>query len=212
MKHFNKEMFNKSDQIIWDKIFSNVPPEWTQFEASEAMLDCLNYYKKNNIRTVLDLGCGIGIWAMFLSKSNLKVSGVDFSRKAIDFAKKWAQSENQEIMYECSPLIDNPFINKTFDGILAAKILDNISNEELLKVKAQIDRSLTQNGVLYCLFNPYMTKENIEELGKSDNPTKGITSINFKDNELKKLFPKLNLLEFRHYAYGFRGLIWQKSS
>ncbi|MGB5821614.1 MAG: class I SAM-dependent methyltransferase [Saonia sp.] len=205
-------MFNKSDQIIWDSIFSNVPPEWTQPEVSEAMRDCLKYYNRNNVRTVLDLGCGIGIWAMFFSKSNLKVSGVDFSRKAIDFAKKWAQSENQEIIYECSPLIDNPFINKAFDGILASKILDNISNEELLKAKTQIYGNLNQNGVLYGLFNPYMTEENSEELSKRDNPTKGITSINLTDNELKELFPKLNLLEFRHYEHGFRGLIWQKEA
>ena len=205
-------MFNKTDQNIWDKIFSNVPPEWTQFEASEAMHDCLQYFKRNNIRTVLDLGCGIGIWAMFFSRSNLKVSGVDFSKKAIDFAKKWARSENQEIIYECSALINNPFIDKTFDGILAAKILDNISHEELQIVKSQIGRNLNQNGILYCLFNPYMTEEKIEEVRNSDNPTKGVTSINFQDNELKELFPKLNLLEFKRYEYGFRALIWQKSS
>ena len=211
-KQANKQKYNTTDQRIWEDIFSVVPEEWTQIEASESMRDCLDHFKEQQVQTVLDLGCGIGIWALFLSKAGLKVTGLDFSKKAIDFAQKWAQKEKQEIAFECVPLTDHPFQNQSFDGILAAKILDNISSEELEVVKEQINTGLSPNGILYALFNPYMTPNQITALKKSDNPTKGVTSINFKDGELKKLFPELQLLEFRHYEHGFRGLVWQKSS
>ncbi len=203
-------MYNKSDQIIWDRVFSDIPDEWTQVGPSESMLDCLEYFRNNNVRTALDLGCGIGIWALFLSKSKMKVKGLDFSRKAIDFAKKWSMKENQEIIFDCSPLVDHPFRNELFDGILAAKILDNIPSEQLTATKNQLDRNLSPNGILFGLFNPYMIADQLSQLNIGSNPTKGITSINFKDDELEQLFPHYELLEFKHYEYGFRGLVWQK--
>ncbi len=62
----------------------------------------------------------------------------------------------------------------------------------------------------FCVFNPYLTKTDNEKLMKSDNPTKGITHIVYKNEELEKLFPKLTLLKFITFEYGFRGLIWEK--
>lgn len=204
-------MHNVADQRIWDHIFEEVPKEWTQAEASESMRDCLDHFKKHQVQTALDLGCGIGIWSLYLSKAGLKVTGIDFSQKAIGFAQDWAKKEKQEIVFSCAPLTDRPFQKVTFDGILAAKILDNISKRELDVVKQQINAHLNPGGILYALFNPYMTPDQITALKMSDNPTKGITSINFKDEELKELFPEYQLLEFKRYQHGFRGLVWQKS-
>ncbi|WP_430965865.1 methyltransferase domain-containing protein [Spongiimicrobium sp. 2-473A-2-J] len=210
-KQANKRKYNITDQGIWDSIFSEVPEAWTRTAPSESMRDCLDHFKEHRVQTVLDLGCGIGIWALFLSKAGVKVTGFDFSQKAIDFAQDWAKKEGQEVVFSCAPLTDHPFQNQSFDGILAAKILDNISSEELNIVKQQINAQLNPNGILYALFNPYMAQDQLAILKKSDNPTKGITSINFKDRELEQLFPEYHLLQFKRYEHGFRGLVWQKN-
>lgn len=206
-----EKTYNTSDQTIWNKVFSNIPDEWTHIEASGSMRDCLDYFKNNKVQTVLDLGCGIGIWSMYLSRSGLKVKGVDFSDNAIDYANNWAIKEGQKIDYACSPLTNHPFCEEVFDGIVAAKILDNISKREFVDVSDLIFSNLKNNGILYCLFNPYMTNEQLDNLEDSNNPTKGITLTIYSDKEIIQLFPKFKLLNLKHYEHGFRGLVLQKT-
>lgn len=202
--------FNREDQTIWNNIFSNIPEEWTKVPPSESMRDCLKFFQENHVQNVLDLGCGIGIWSMFLSQHQIRVKGVDFSQKAIDYAKLWAEKEQQDIIYDCASITNHRFIEEPFDGILVAKILENISRNELSQVKGQILRNLKPGGVLFGLFNPWMTEQQLAQLEKEDHPTLGITSINYEDTALENLFPTLDLAYFNTYEYGFRGLVWRR--
>ena len=174
------------------------------------MRDCLKFFQKNNVKSVLDLGCGVGIWATFLSKAGLTVKGVDFSSNAIKFASKWAAEEKLQIEYTCCPITGISFTQEQFDGVVAVKVLDNISREELEIVKDSIFKCLREKGLLYCLFNPYMTTEELRMIHKSDNPTKEITLTIYTDAELKNLLPQFKLLDFKTYEYGFRGLFLRK--
>jgi len=198
------------DKIIWDQIFAKVPAEWKKTEPSLSMMDCLRFFQRDQVKKVLDLGCGVGIWSMFLAKSGLLVKGVDFSENAVDFARKWAKEENVNAYFECATLTDHAFGEESFDGIVASKILDNISQDEFQKVRAQIKSNLKTGGILFCLFNPNITDMEVEQLQNSNNPTKGLTHVIYSDEELKHLFPDLNLLEFKYYKHGFRGLILKK--
>lgn len=71
--------FNPQDQKIWNNLFLNVPLDWKTAEATKDMKDCLQFFEMHNVKSVLDVGCGIGIWAMFLSKAGFEVKGYDFS-------------------------------------------------------------------------------------------------------------------------------------
>ncbi len=205
-----KEEFNPQDQEIWNNLFSKVPPEWKSVQPSEDMKDCLQFFEMHNVKSVLDVGCGIGIWAMFLCKAGFKVKGYDFSSNAIEFASRWAVEDRVQIEYKCCPITGNPFPNEKFDGLLAAKVLDNISKDELEIATANIIESLKDGGLLFCLFNPYMTPEEIKKIEENNNPTKGITLTVYTDVELRNLFPRFKLLDFKKYEYGFRGLFLEK--
>lgn len=202
--------FNPQDQKIWNNLFLNVPLDWKTAEATKDMKDCLQFFEMHNVKSVLDVGCGIGIWAMFLSKAGFEVKGYDFSSNAIKFASRWAAEDSVQIEYKCCPITGNPFPREKFDGVIAAKVLDNISKDELEIAIAKIFKCLKDKGLLFCLFNPYMTPEEIKEKEKSDNPTKGITLTIYTDVELRNLFPRFKLLDFKVYEYGFRGLFLKK--
>lgn len=49
----------------------------THVTCDELKLYLLNYYKKNNARKVLDLGCGKGNYIKFLKNNNINAIGVD---------------------------------------------------------------------------------------------------------------------------------------
>lgn len=88
--------------------------------------------------------------------------------------------------------------------------MDNISRSEFDVAIAHVISTLTDAGLLFCLFNPFMTDMDQEGFAASDNPTKEATQVNYTDQELRRLFPQFELLEFKRYAYGFRGLFLRK--
>ena len=210
MDHTDAPGFYTNDHRIWNTLFEDIPPQWKQIPPSQEMQDCLEFFQHHNVSNVLDLGCGVGVWAMYLSKAGLRLKGVDFSQNAIDFAAGWAREEKQEIEFRCAPVTSEAFPTERFDAVVAAKILDNISRQEFAVVLNHLETSLGNEGLLYCLFNPAMTVEELEQLELSDNPTKGITHILYTDEELRRLFPGFDLLAFKRYTHGFRGLFLQK--
>ena len=48
---------------------------------------------------VLDLGCGPGLYAARLAERGLRVTGVDYARRSIDYATQYAQQHNLPITY-----------------------------------------------------------------------------------------------------------------
>ncbi|MGB8645300.1 MAG: class I SAM-dependent methyltransferase, partial [Anaerolineae bacterium] len=51
--------------------------------------------------TVLDLGCGPGLYAARLAQHGLRVTGVDFSQNSIEYAAQYAAQHNLAITYRC---------------------------------------------------------------------------------------------------------------
>lgn len=50
---------------------------------------------------ILDLGCGPGLYAELLAARGHRVTGVDFSRRSVDFARNQAAAKNLDIKYLC---------------------------------------------------------------------------------------------------------------
>lgn len=59
------------------------------------ILNSVNMEKMN----ILDLGCGPGLYAEIMSERGHKVTGVDFSRNSIEYARKEALKKNLDIEY-----------------------------------------------------------------------------------------------------------------
>lgn len=49
--------------------------------------------------TVLDLGCGPGLYASRFARAGLQVTGVDYSRRSVDYAIQYANENNLNINY-----------------------------------------------------------------------------------------------------------------
>ena len=54
-----------------------------------------NIVSKKNEKNILDLGCGIGRHAIFFDDLGLNSFGIDLSKEAISFSKKWALEVNK---------------------------------------------------------------------------------------------------------------------
>jgi cyclopropane fatty-acyl-phospholipid synthase-like methyltransferase len=198
--------YNLDDQKRWDQLFASVPPEWKDAPATGAMKACLKFLLANRASNVLDVGCGVGRWAVYLAKAGLRVTAFDFSQNAIDFATTWAGGEGLDIQFTCQAITAPTFPGGRFDGAVAALVFDNVAREEMYVAITLIRSSLIEGGGLFALFNPLMTEEEKRKEADSDNPTAGITNVSYTDDELLESFPGFQIVAFKKFERGTRGL------
>jgi SAM-dependent methyltransferase len=67
-------------------------------------------------KEVLDLGCGPGLYSSALAGKGLKVTGIDFSRNSVDYARRQAESSGLPITYFCRDFMTIDFESR-FDAV-----------------------------------------------------------------------------------------------
>lgn len=59
----------------------------------------INHFNLDNNSELIDLGCGPGLYTSRFAKNKIKVTGVDFSKRSIEYAKQTAKNESLNISY-----------------------------------------------------------------------------------------------------------------
>ena len=104
-------------------------------------------------RSVLDLGCGPGLYANRLARSGAAVTGVDFSERAVDYARAEAQREGIEVDYVVADYLGYE-TDQRFD--LATLIMCDycaLSPSQRADLIARVERLLKPEGAF--LFDVY---------------------------------------------------------
>jgi len=79
---------------FWDKIYQDDNTFFGE-EPSEFALSCYNdYMMKNNVKKILELGCGQGRDTLFFASKGIEVYALDCSRVAIEGLIKLAREKN----------------------------------------------------------------------------------------------------------------------
>jgi SAM-dependent methyltransferase len=85
----------------------------------------------------LDLGCGTGVFSIYLAKQGYEVTGIDLVPKAIEWARERARNENQQITWVLANLLEwNPA--QRFDLILDSACLQTFRSGSLEGYKKQL--------------------------------------------------------------------------
>nr|WP_314462196.1 class I SAM-dependent methyltransferase [uncultured Clostridium sp.] len=120
------ELYQETSIPFWDEEYiskqmlkAHLDPE---FNGASRKMDFIRKSAEWIAKTVppkdypmlLDLGCGPGIYGEFFAKSGFKVTGVDFSSRSIDYAKKSAAEKKLNIVYFCQNYLSLE-LNGTFD-------------------------------------------------------------------------------------------------
>ena len=86
---------------------------------------------------LIDLGCGPGIYAELFDDAGYQVTGIDLSKRSIDYARRSAKEKNKDITYECGS-----YLTMNYQGQFNLATL------------------------IYCDFGVLSTQERAELLGK----------------------------------------------
>lgn len=144
------------DKEYWDEKFSNRSNN--PLNPEQSLVENISYLKKG---TVLDIACGDGRNALFLLKEGFKVTGIDFSNKALERLNMFAGRYN----YKVNTMQIDLSMENSLDGV---GVFDNIIINHYRLSKQQlenIDRHLSDDGILFiCGFGEkHKVTSNIKE-------------------------------------------------
>lgn len=110
-------------------------------------------------RSLLDLGCGPGLYAERFHKAGYSVTGVDFSERSIAYAKEQAKRNNSAIEYHYQNYLTIDYTDK-FDVItLIYCDYAVMPVEDRLLLLSKVYQALKQNGkFIVDVFTPSMRK------------------------------------------------------
>lgn len=115
--------------------------------------------------SVLDLGCGPGLYAEKLSHNGYKVTGVDFSENSIQYARSSAKKNGLNIEYRCNDFLNLDY-NECFDGVVQIYGEVNTFSDQIRdKLFTIIQKALKPEG----LFIFDVTTPNLREKEKGNH-------------------------------------------
>lgn len=169
------------DKEYWDDKFGNRSDN--PLSPEKSLIENIIYFKKGS---VLDIACGDGRNTLFLLENGFKVTGVDFSSKALERLSRFAKRNNY--------LVDIKKIDLSIPNSLdEIGIFDNVVinhyrlNREQLK---DIENHITDNGILFICgfghkhhFDSRVRKEDLIHLSDLEDVKKSFELIRYIENQ-----------------------------
>ncbi|MBK8601290.1 MAG: class I SAM-dependent methyltransferase [Flavobacterium sp.] len=115
----NKQTWNKKTEVHLTSDFYDVP----SFLGGKSSLNSIEVALLGDVKDkkILHLQCHFGQDSLSLARLGAKVTGVDFSEKAIEKAKEFAEKLQLDATFICCDLYDSPqFIAEQFDIVFTS--------------------------------------------------------------------------------------------
>jgi len=102
---------------------------------------------------VLEVGCGVGDFAIYLENQKANVTAVDFSSKAIELAMQKAKIQNKHVEFQVADAQALPFQDNSFDLVFSCECLEHVPVPQLALNEMQ--RVLKPSGSLILTTENY---------------------------------------------------------
>jgi len=159
--------------------------------------------------TVLDVGCGNGMFSMFLAHKNCIVYGIDISRKAIKLARSRTKrrlsylSRKGRIHFQVQDAKQLPYRNNFFDRITCISTIEHIRQDA--KVMPECSRVLKPGGKMVLTFPYSEVHQEISPAGRR------YSDKTFFERLIKPSGLKVITVDYwGHKHYRFDEKIWDK--
>ena len=132
--------------------------------------------------TILDVGCGAGVKSHYLTNKGFKVTGIDFSDKLVDIARR----EYPGISFHIVDIYEIDKFQQTFDAVFVQAVLLHIPKDKIKEVLVKLKEKINPNGFLYIAVKG-LREDGIEEEIKKENDYRYDDEIFFSYYSLSEL-------------------------
>ena len=142
----------KENKDIWNKIFSS--RDWGQYPAEDLVRFISNNFGKSKLKKkkiILEIGCGPGGNLNYLSKEGFIIHGIDFSKKAINIAKKNLKKNHQNWKGKLiiGDITKYHYKEKYFDAIIDNEVSCCLPINQVIALYKKLSYSLKKNGKIF---------------------------------------------------------------
>lgn len=134
-------------------------------DISEIQNLLLQTFEKNS--KLLEIGCGSGRDASFMTKNDFNVYAIDGSKNMIEEAKKIHPELSEKLLHKTLP--NDLEFDKKFDGIYSIATLMHLSKSDLENTIIKIYDLLNQDGkflMSVSLFRDDLDKNGLDDKGR----------------------------------------------
>ena len=187
----------------WDKIYRDYKKggnAWATLDG-KILPEFKRFIKKTKfkIRNVLDIGCGTGVYLLYLLSEGFKVSGIDSSPTAISMSKKLLRDNAGAI--KVADMFKVRISKNKYDLIFSTSAIHHGYKNDIKKLIDRIHSTLIPDGKAFITLpdlessNYWTTFDKNDDLGDGtfspkSGPEKGIPHSLFTQKEIKELFVK----------------------
>ena len=201
-----------------------IPFDWNSADREAWLEPCEESYyyaakwKREGIKSVLDLGCGLGRHSVLFAQCGFKVTALDISDDALSFLKKYSKEMGVDIACRRADMESLPFADDAFDCIFAMHSAGHTDTEGMRRIMAELRRVLKPDGELFMtlcsketwtFLQPELPRLDENTVVKTDGPEQGVPHF-FADREnIESLFRNFELRKVRHTDDCFDGEKWR---
>jgi cyclopropane fatty-acyl-phospholipid synthase-like methyltransferase len=182
-------------KFSWQKKWSEsqYAPNWrtTDVPAEVEEIVQSNWFPPGS--TVLDIGCGSGEIAAWLSKNNYRVLGIDYSSSAIELANQQFSGGDEDLEFRTVDICQDHGLNLQFQALIDRGCLHGIP-EAFADAYVQNVSSLAERGARFLLLfatNKGKRKSQEEEDQQRDVGAKYIEQLFEATFEILSISPTL---------------------
>ena len=126
-----------------DRYIIRIAPieHWTAYKKIMSLLDPLPG------KRLLELGCGLGHFSVFLAQQGAKVTGLDLGPDLISAATALAELNHVDCEFRQGNITAHPFESNTFDTVIGLSVLHHLSMTDVPRALQEASRVLKANGV-----------------------------------------------------------------
>lgn len=137
----------------WDKLWRDKESQliWSQPDSDvRALIPAL---KAEELKRVLDLGCGIGRHTVLFAAEGFDVHALDPSTYAVEHCRQWLQAEGLTASVIDSDMRSLDYSDGFFDFVLSWNVIYHGARAETVAALAEIRRITRDGGLAYLTFN-----------------------------------------------------------
>ena len=132
---------SKQASSVYDEIAKPYAKEFSK--PSEYIEEFLALLPKNS--KILDVGCGVGVDAGFMTSKGFEIIGLDLSKEMLNIARQ----KFPQIDFRQQDIRELDFPPNSFDGILASCSLIHIPKKDVSALLEKFHQILKKDGTIY---------------------------------------------------------------
>lgn len=137
-------------QSHWEEYYSTLKRMPRRLKkTAQFIVDAIPDLKNQNVKKVLDLGCGAGRHSVLLANSGFEVIGIDISKSALKMAKRWINKERlRNVAFVRATMTNIPLKDLCLDAVISVSVMHHRFKKDIKITVDEIRRTLREKGKL----------------------------------------------------------------